>query len=525
MRQASGKEVVQLYYRAPYTPGGIEKSAICLAGYTKTRLLAPGESETVTVSFHRNNMASYDRLGREAWVLEKGRYEILLCDNVREPLQQFDYDVPADIVLKTDAETGAQIQNRFSDAYSGFPLLSRADPANTYPAARSLTATQAIKKPDALPAPQTQGEAPNMGVTYADGAITLADVSQDESLWDAFLDQLTLDEMTMMVINGGYETQGVERLGIPATSDNDGPSCVKGRNGLLYVDCGAAYPCETAIACTWNQALAAEMGKSVGREARAIGTDIWYAPGVNLHRNPMGGRNFEYFSEDPLLSGKMAAAVIGGAQEEGLMVTVKHFALNDQESHRSGVFTWADEQTMRELYLKAFEIPIKETRCCGVMSAFNRIGVTWCGASAPLLNGLLRGEWGFEGFVVSDFSSNFTGTGYMSPVLAVYHGNDTMLTGIWALSKPSHTLAVKAAYYRDPAGFGSALRAACKNLCIAKMQTKAFLQPDDSYDDSLAGALTKPEDWEFQFPYSVSTFRYLLNNCVNAVLWLLRFVL
>ena len=516
----SGKDVVQLYYSAPYYVGGLEKSAICLGGFAKTRLLAPGESETVTVSFDINDMASYDRADRQAWVLEKGEYKIYAASDIREHYGEFTYTLGKDKVIKTDSATGAEIKNLFDDVYGGYTILSRSDPEGTYPQFRALTASDAVKNSDKLPDPMTEGEAPKMGVKY-DKTITLRDVHEDESLWDAFLDQLTLDEMTMLVIDGGYETYGVERLGIPHTMDNDGPSSVKGRNGLLYTDCGTAYPCETAIACTWNCPLAEKMGEGVGN----MGTDIWYAPGVNIHRNPMAGRNFEYFSEDPVISGKMASAIISGCASQGLVTTIKHFVLNDQESNRAGIYTWADEQTMREIYLKAFEIPIKETKCCGIMSAFDRLGTVWCGASSALLNDLLRTEWGFEGFVVSDYSSNFTGTGYMNPVLAVYNGNDTILTGIWALNKPSHVAAIKLAYRRDPIGFGKALREACKNLCIAKMQTRAFLHPEKIYDDSLAASLQKPSDWNFEFPYAFSALRYVLNNTMNVVLWLLRYVL
>lgn len=520
----SGKDVVQLYYSAPYYVGGLEKSAICLGGFAKTRLLAPGESETVTVSFDINDMASYDRADRQAWVLEKGKYKIYAASDIREHYGEFTYTLGKDKVIKTDSATGAEIKNLFDDVYGGYTILSRSDPEGTYPQFRALTASEAVKNSDKLPDPMTEGEAPKTGVKY-DKTITLRDVYEDESLWDAFLDQLTLDEMTMLVIDGGYETYGVERLGIPHTMDNDGPSSVKGRNGLLYTDCGTAYPCETAIACTWNCQLAEKMGEGVGKEAEDMGTDIWYAPGVNIHRNPMAGRNFEYFSEDPVISGKMASAIISGCASQGLVTTIKHFVLNDQESNRAGIYTWADEQTMREIYLKAFEIPIKETKCCGIMSAFDRLGTVWCGASSALLNDLLRTEWGFEGFVVSDYSSNFTGTGYMSPVLAVYNGNDTILTGIWALNKPSHVAAIKLAYRRDPIGFGKALREACKNLCIAKMQTRAFLHPEKVYDDSLAASLQKPSDWNFEFPYAFSALRYVLNNTMNVVLWLLRYVL
>ncbi|MCL2508217.1 MAG: glycoside hydrolase family 3 C-terminal domain-containing protein [Oscillospiraceae bacterium] len=521
--KTAGRDTVQVYYSAPYTKGGIEKSAIELGGFAKTKLLKPGEKQTVTVTFNINDMASYDQAGREAWVLEKGAYEIILGKDVRTHIDSFTYTNKKDVVISKDPVTGTEIKNLFGDVYSGFPVLSRANPEDL-PEARNLTATDAVKNADKWPEPAKTGAVPKLGVRY-DKAITLQDVYKDsnnDELWDRFLDQLTLQEMTMLVINGGYETHGVPRLGIPHTMDNDGPSSVKGRNGLLYTDSGTAYPCETAIACTWNFELAEQMGKSVGIEARDIGTDVWYAPGANIHRNPCGGRNFEYFSEDPLLSGKMASGIVGGAKAEGLVTTIKHFVLNDQEANRNGIFTWADEQAMREIYLKAFEIPLKETKAAGVMSGYNRLGTVWCGASSVLLNDLLRKEWGFVGFVVSDFSSNFTGTGYMSPVLAVYNGNDTILAGINLLVIPSHFLAVQVAYLRDPVGFGAALRVACKNICVMKMQSRAFLRPELTYDDSLLNALTTPDEWSFTFPYTVSVFRFALANVADAFLWFLR---
>ena len=519
----SGKDTAQIYYSAPYYEGGIEKSAICLGGYAKTDLLAPGESQTLTVTFDVDDMASYDHKNEQAWVLEKGTYTIILGENVREHIDSFEYELAEDKIMKYDDVTGTEIVNRFDDVYNNFPVLSRADAEGTYPVFRQLDATETTKNVDKSPEPQTEGEVPKMGVEY-DEVITLKDVYNDESLWDAFLDQLTLNEMVMMVIDGGYGTRGVERLGIPQTWDNDGPASVKGQNGIVFTDSGTAYPCETCLACTWNVELAEKMGKGVGKEARDISTDIWYAPGVNIHRNPAGGRNFEYFSEDPVISGKMAAAVINGANSEGLVVTIKHFVMNDQESHREGVFTWADEQAMREIYLKAFEIPIKESPCRGVMSAFNRIGTKWCGSSSALLKDVLRNEWGFEGFVVSDYSWNFTGTGYMNPVIAVYNGNDTMLTGIWAINCPSHVIAVTAAYYRDPIGMGNALREACKNLCIAKMETKAFLEPYE-YDGSFIGALDMPSEWNFYSPYIFSVSWYIINNILNAIIFVVRHIL
>ncbi len=521
--ERAGKETVQLYYSAPYYEGGIEKSAICLGGYAKTDILEPGKSQTLTVKFDTDDMASYDHKNEQAWVLEKGTYKIIVAENARDHIETFDYKVSKDKVMKHDDVTGAEIKNRFDDVYSGFTVLSRADAKETYPEFRQLKATEEIKNVDNYPEPAKEGEAPKTGVEY-DEVITLHDVYEDESLWDPFLDQFTVNEMAMLVIDGGYGTRGIDRLGVPQTWDNDGPSSIKGQNGLCYVDSGTAYPCATALACTWNVELAEKFGTGVGKEAKDMGTDIWYAPGANIHRNPAGGRNFEYYSEDPVLSGKMAAAVIRGCSSQNLVVTIKHFVMNDQESHREGIYTWADEQTMREIYLKAFEIPVKESDCRGVMSAFNRIGTSWCGGSSALLNDLLRGEWGYEGFVVSDYSWNFTGTGYMSPVIAVYNGNDTILSGIWAVNLPSHITAVTAAYYRDPVGFGKALRAATKNICIAKMHTKAFLEPYE-YDGSFIGALDMPSEWDFEFPYTVSTLRYLINNVLNTIIFGVRHIL
>lgn len=519
----SGKETVQVYYSAPYISGGIEKSKICLGGFAKTKLLAPQEVQSITVSFPVENMASYDYINNQAWVLESGNYKIIAANDVKNHFAEFDCEILDEKIIKNDNVTGSKIKNLFEDSYNGFTVLSRNDEKGTYPEFKQRNESESVKESDIIPNVITEGKKPVIGAKY-DKTITLEDVYEDESLWDAFLDQMTVDEMARLVSDGGYGTAGVKRLGIPETMDNDGPSSVKGRNGLLYTDSGTAYPCETAIACTWNIEISKRIGIAVGKEADDIGTDIWYAPAVNIHRNPRGGRNFEYFSEDPLISGKMAASMINGCSSEGLVVTLKHFALNDQESNRNGIYTWADEQTMREIYLKAFEIAIKESDCSGIMSAYNRIGADWCGGKSSLLIDLLRNEWGFDGFVVSDFTSNITGTGYMSPVIGVYNGNDTILTGIKFVFLPSHILAIKIQYLKDPVGFGSALRERCKELCKAKMKTRAFQRADKLYDDSYFGAVVPLSEWHFSFPYVLSVFRYLLNNIVYTVIYGLRFI-
>lgn len=227
----AGKEVVQLYYSAPYTEGSIEKSAICLGGFAKTDILDPNESETLTISFKTDDMAS-DYKVNEAWVLDKGTYKIIVANDVRNHIATYGYEITETKIIKNDPVTGTEIENLFEDVYSGYEIMSRADVESTYPELRDLDKDDYLIDVDKTPNPVTEGEAPKMGVKY-DKTITLQDVAEDESLWDAFLDQLTLEEMTMLVINGGYETHGVERLGIPHTMDNDGPSSVKGRNGLV----------------------------------------------------------------------------------------------------------------------------------------------------------------------------------------------------------------------------------------------------------------------------------------------------
>ena len=329
---------------------------------------------------------------------------------------------------------------------------------------------------DKHPAPVKEGEAPKTGVKHKDGDITLSDVAKDESLWDAFLDQLTVSEMISLVADCGYETTGLDRLGIPGTSDNDGPSCIKGSGGLLYSDCGLAFPVSTALACTWNDELAEEFGNIIGEEGVQLGTHVWYAPGCNLHRSPQGGRNNEYYSEDPLLSGKMSAAVTRGVQSHGIIVTVKHFAANDQETNRqsNGLYTWLNEQSLRELYLEPFEITVKEGETKGVMSAYNRIGAQWCGGSPALLIDLLRNEWGFDGFVITDASIDLTGEGYLDPALAVYARNSGILTMLYVISAPQTLISMRLAYAKDPIGFGNALRLCVYDICRMKIQSNAF---------------------------------------------------
>lgn len=472
----AGKDVVQVYFSAPFYKNGIEKSAIELAGYQKTKLIDPGKSDTVTVTFKVADMASYDQNNAQAWVLDDGIYQIKVGHTVRDFEAIYEYNVANKKIFKNDDKTGKPISNHFDDVAGNVDYLSRTR-NNVLRAPTDYTAPDSVKNCDQRPEPTAEGKRQNTGAVYEDGPIMLADVAADETLWDKFLDQFTVDEMINMIAESGYKTAGLDRLGVPETVDNDGPATVKGAGGLLYKDSGLAYPTPNCLASTWNDELAEQFGKMIAKEANAIGTNIWYAPACNLHRNPMGGRNCEYYSEDPLLSGRMATAVIKGAQSQGIIVTVKHFVCNDQETNRliRGVFTWTNEQAMRELYLEPFEMAVKEGEAKGVMSAYNRIGATWCSGSPALLKDLLREEWGFDGFVVSDAYIDVNGSGYMDPVLAVYARNDALLTSLWYFAeKLQITSNMKSTYEKDPIGFGNALRLCVYDLCRIKMQTAAF---------------------------------------------------
>lgn len=477
----AGKDVVEVYFSAPYTKGGIEKSAVELAGYAKTGELAPGKSETVTVTFDKRDMSSYSEKA-EAYVLEKGNYEIKIGHSCRDFEDVRNCNVASTVTYKTDDVTGKEIKNLFGEIRGDFPLLSRAGGETMPLAPTNYEAPDEVINCDVRPEPTTEGEVPKTGVKYESGVIKLADVYADESLWDAYLDQFTLQEMIDIICGSGYKTVGLERLGLPATVDNDGPGAVKGAGGLVYKDVGLGFPAETVIAATWNDKLTEEYGEIMGQQAVELGVHVWYAPGCNLHRHPCGGRNFEYFSEDPLLSGKMAAAVVRGVQSKGIIPTVKHFVCDEQETMKlaQGLFTWLSEQALRELYLRPFEIAVKEGNAKGMMTAYNRIGAHWCSGYSTLVQDLLCTEWGYDGFIVTDAYMDFTGSGYMDPVLAIYAGNNALLTSLWYFAqKTQFQINIKNTYESDPVGFGNALRNSVYGLCKMVMQTAAF-DPTDT---------------------------------------------
>ena len=462
----AGKDVVELYYSAPYTAGGIEKSEVVLGGFAKTGLIEPGASETVTIDLAVEDMASYDHLGDKAYVLEAGAYDITLrtdSHTVAPGTEPIVYTVDSDIVYSGDdhrATDLAEVTNQFDDVSAQFSAeptdgkilsMSRADFAGTFPKAPTadlLVADEAVQKgfePWDLEAAAAafEGEKPTTGAPTELTLVDMRGLPKDDPKWDELLDAVSVGDMTSMLLNGAYQTAAIGSIAKPQTVEPDGPA---GFSSFINSSInGVAYPSEFLIAQTWDVELGAAMGEMLGNEAMFKGINGWYAPAMNLHRSPFGGRNFEYYSEDPFLSGAMATSVANGAATKGVYTALKHFALNEQETNRvnNGIATWATEQTIREIYLKPFEMAVKgitmdvqyvsddegtisETTigAGSIMSSFNRIGATWAGGSEALMTNVLRTEWGFEGFAISDFNLY----PYMNPNQSISAGTDLTLT-------------------------------------------------------------------------------------------------
>ena len=427
----AGKDVVQVYYTAPYTIGGIEKSHVVLAGFAKTSLLQPGASEKVTITFAPEDMASYDETGAKAYVLEAGTYQIKLMHNAHEVIDQREYEVPATITYSGDNARSTDLvaaTNEFEDVAQGQikQYVSRADWDGTLPTTRTDGKTASAETVAAKEnTPVYENNDSDQPITIADHGLTLEDMTgldYDDPKWNDLLEQLSVDDMTNMIANGGWSTPEITSVGKPATNDLDGPA---GINSLVSSLKGVSFPSEVIVGSSWNTDLAQRFGTAFGAEAAANHVVGLYAPGMNIHRTPFSGRNFEYYSEDGLLSGKMGAAMVQGLSSQGVYSYIKHFALNDQESNRLSISVWANEQSIREIYLKPFELSVKEGGTTAVMSSYSRLGNTWAGASKALLTDVLRNEWGFHGMVVTD--SAMGNTSWMDINLALRAGGDMML--------------------------------------------------------------------------------------------------
>ncbi len=428
---AAGKDVAQVYFTAPYTVGGIEKAHVVLAAFGKTGLLQPGESETLTLTFAVDDMASYDEKGAGCYVLEAGTYQIKLMSNAHEVIDSREYVVDETVTYGEGNPRSGDLTaavNRFEDVSNGqiTQYVSRADWEGTTPKAREdgkAASDPTVATLTASPVYDSDSNAP--AITFASNGLTLEDMAgldYDDPKWEKLLEQLSVEDMTKMISNGGWSTPEVASVGKPATNDLDGPA---GINSLVSDLKGVAYPSEALIGASWNQELLERFGHAFGAEATANHVVGLYAPAVNIHRTPYSGRNFEYYSEDALLSGKLGAAMVRGYASQGVYAYVKHFALNDQESNRLSISVWSNEQAMRELYLKAFEVVVKEGKTTAMMSSYSYLGDTWAGASRALLTEVLRDEWGFQGMVVTD--SAMGNTSWMDINLALRAGGDMML--------------------------------------------------------------------------------------------------
>lgn len=405
----AGKDVVQLYYTPPYTIGGIEKSHVVLSGFAKTQELAPNQSEEVNLSFDVENMASYDEKQNKAYVLEKGNYEIKLMNNSHDVIDSKNYEVAKDIVFDQENKRESDelsATNQFEDAKGDVQYLSRWNWEETMPKemAQPKEASKELLK--ALK-DQSVNEEKADPIKFKKHGLELYDlkgVDYDDPKWDQLLEQLSVKDMENLITYGGFQTPAINSVKKPATIDADGPA---GINHLVSQAHGNQYTSEVVVASTWNTELVEEMGAALGKEAKASNITGLYLPGVNIHRSPFGGRNFEYYSEDALLSGKIGSSLSKGAMDQGSYVFMKHFAMYDQETRRyefpTGAATWSTEQAMREVFLKPFEIAVKDSGITGIMSSYNRIGPKWVGESEALLQNVLRDEWGFRGTVISDF--------------------------------------------------------------------------------------------------------------------------
>ena len=433
----AGKDVVEVYYNPPYTDGGIEKASKNLAGFEKTKELQPGESQKVTVKFDDDDMASYDYKGAKAYVLEKGDYDISIQSDSHHVIDHKAITVKDTVTYDSDSNTHngdkTVATNQFDDVAGDVTYLSRADHFANYKEATAAPtnfkmsdkAKETFYNNSNYDPKKFDKDSDKMPTTGAKNGLKLSDMygkDYDDADWDKLLEQLTFDDMDNLIANGGYGTQAVKSVGKIQLTDADGPASLN--NNFTGVG-SIGFPASTAFACTWNKDLAKQFGEMIGDMAHDMHVAGWYAPAMNIHRNAFSGRTFEYFSEDSLLSGVMASSEISGAKSKGVYSFMKHFALNDQETKRTEMLcTWTNEQAMREIYLKPFEMSVKEGGAQAVMSSFNYIGNTYAGADSALLQTVLRGEWGFKGFVLTDY---FGGYGYQNADQEVRAGNDSML--------------------------------------------------------------------------------------------------
>ena len=470
----AGKDVVEVYYKPPYTNGGIEKSSANLIEFAKTDLLQPGESQTVTVTFSIEDMASYDENNAKAYVLEKGDYVISINSDSHTVLDQKTYTADADVVYKGEnkrASDDTAATNVFEDAKGDITYLSRADHFANYEEATAAPASAELGEPyvseyhlnSNFDKTTYLNDEDVMPTTGADNGLTLADMRDadyDDPRWEKLLDQLTVDEMANMIAMAGYQTAAMDSVGKVATLDFDGPAAIN--NNFTGVG-SIGFPIEVVVASTWNKELAQAWGECMGKISQEMGAEGWYAPGMNTHRTAFGARNYEYFSEDGVLAGNMGAKAVEGARKYGVYSYIKHFAL--YEGNAKMVSVWSNEQAIREIYLKPFEISVKQGGANAVMVSWSFLGDKWTGECSNLMNTVLRDEWGFRGMALTDFFRN-NGHGFMNADAALANGVDAMLSTFNGeennVANPEHPTSVLQ------------MRNACKNVMYTVVSSWAY---------------------------------------------------
>lgn len=508
----AGKEVVQVYLQSPYTDydraNGIEKAAVELCGFTKTGLLQPGESERVTIFVPRSELTSYDSRKAKTYILDAGTYYLTAADNAHAAVNQvlsakgytvadgmdaagnagfvYAYENPTldTVTYACSKATGYPITNQFDSAELSrydIPLtyLSRSDWQGTWPVEVELEATEQMFR-DGLNVYQTyqgvSGSTTAMPTMGADNGLTLAMMlgkSFDDPQWQTLLDQATFEEMATLIGKGYHNTAAMPSVSKPATVDDNGP---QGFTQTLtgVAECHTAYSDENIMAATFNVELMEEVGQSIGNDMLDLEAEGLYGPAMNLHRNAYAGRNFEYYSEDGFLSGAIAAAEVKGIQSRGIYVYLKHFVLNDSETACRCISTWANEQSIRELYLKPFEMAVVDGGAWNVMNSFARLGVVWSGAHSGLMTEVLRNEWGMRGFALTDFSGNsaFASMGIMMKSFDVAHG---LLAGTdcWDSSAVQWTDDLMKLYRNDP-DIAQAMRTATHRILYTVVNSHAM---------------------------------------------------
>lgn len=501
----AGKEVVELYFQSPYTDYDktyeIEKASVELCGYAKTQTLEPGKSETVTINVDIEELRTYDSYNAEGYILDAGDYYFSVGTDAHDALNNIlaakGYTVADGMtadgntalvaswtndaldteIFKTSltysGEEGAEITNQFEYAdlnNYGYDItyLSRSDWTGTFPSDdTTLEANEQLIQAmvdNSTGSLAVEDDSYEMPTTAAGNGLTLADMiglDYDDELWDSLLDNLTGTEMMTLVAVGSFGTQAVESIAAPATTAQDGPAGVNASSVGGAMASATAFPVEVVLASTWNDELVIEYGDQLAEECHACDVQGLYGPGGGIHRSPYSGRNYEYYSEDSYLSYHMCAIETEAINAKGIITYVKHFALNDTEKNRQGVSTWANEQSIREIYLSAFEGAVRGGGTTAVMSSYNRIGPVWTGASTELMNNVLRDEWGFEGMSLTDFVNT---TEYQSHIAGLTGGND-----LWLNTSTAFQLD-----YSKNAYVLTLLRNACHNILYAVANSSAM---------------------------------------------------